>query len=103
MAMHGYRGLKELCTAGYGPQAQAGRPGMGAGTGLALGAGGGLIGGMLLGEALDGHHGYCSQPPQSILPLDACCRRSWSSRMPAVSWAQCSAQKVLAWSPSEGL
>lgn len=39
---------------GYAAPQQAARPGgMGAGTGLALGAGGGLLGGMMLGEALD--------------------------------------------------
>ena len=35
------------------PQAQAARPGMGAGTAGMLGAGGGLLGGMMLGEALE--------------------------------------------------
>jgi len=40
---------------GYGAApAQAARPGMGAGTAGMLGAGGGLLGGMMLGEALEG-------------------------------------------------
>lgn len=43
-----------LCAAVYGPQ-QAGRPGMGAGTGMMLGAGGGLLGGMLIGDMISDH------------------------------------------------
>ena len=39
---------------GYGAApAQAARPGMGAGTAGMLGAGGGLLGGMMLGEAME--------------------------------------------------
>ena len=38
---------------GYGAPQQAARPGMGAGTAGMLGAGGGLLGGMMLGEAME--------------------------------------------------
>ncbi len=44
-----------LCAAVYGQQ--QGRPGMGAGTGMMLGAGGGLLGGMLIGDMISDSHG----------------------------------------------
>ena len=45
----------------------AGRPGMGAGTGMALGAGGGLLGGMLLGDMMGHHAGGGARPMHAHL------------------------------------
>ena len=49
----------------------AGRPGMGAGTGMALGAGGGLLGGMLLGDMMGHHAGGGARPMHAHLFLSS--------------------------------
>lgn len=52
--MFGHKRWHCCAAGGYAPQA-AGRPGMGAGTGMMLGAGGGLLGGMLIGDMISDH------------------------------------------------
>jgi hypothetical protein len=84
---------------GYPPQAggiaQAGRPGMGAGTGALLGGGAGLLGGMALGDMMN--HG-CSVPSSCLHKSRNCCAASlagaflaFPSCFPAMQTGDCPA------------